>query len=68
MQRKKGRTGSRRHDCGGGDAVDLLDGGQAVVEVAHNPLQLADHVVQGCNGSCGETVNAELQRITVRRI
>jgi hypothetical protein len=33
----------------------LLDGGQAVVEVAHNPLQLADHVVQGCNGSCGET-------------
>ena len=67
MQKRKRRTGSRGHDCGGSDAVDLLDGGKAVVEVAHNTLQLADHVMKGCNGSCGKTVNAQLPVCTQRK-
>lgn len=34
----------------------MLDGRKAVVEVAYNPLQLADHVMQRCDGACQKVV------------
>jgi hypothetical protein len=64
----------RRLACSGGkycrrcNSTDLFDGRNAVVKVTNNALQLADHIVKGCNGACEQMVNYSWVQKSISRI